>query len=82
MPTIYIVCGIILIVCAVVKIIFSIVMRGYWKEQADSSKFLEILLIISFLLMGISNIARGIDMNKSTEPIVVMEVVNDSSTGY
>ena len=80
MPTIYIVCGIILIVCAVVKIIFRIVMRDYWKEQVDSSKFLEILLIISFLLMGISNIARGIDMNKSIEPIV--EVVNNSSIRY
>lgn len=80
MPTIYIVCGIILIVCAIAKIIFNIVIRDYWKEQTGNYKFLEILLIISFLLMGISNIARGIDMNKSTEPIV--EVVNDSSTGH
>ena len=75
MPATYIAGGIILIICAIVKIIFSIVMRNYLKYEKDSSKFLEILLIISFLLMGISNIARGIDMNKSTEPIV--EVASD-----
>ena len=79
MGTIYIVCGIILIACAILKVIFSIIMKDYWTMEDDGYKFLEVLLIISFLLMGISNLARGIESNKVN---TIVEVVDESSSRY
>ena len=79
MGTIYIVCGIILIACAILKVIFSIIMKDYWKMEDDGYKFLEVLLIISFLLMGISNLARGLESNKVN---TIVEVVDESSSRY